>query len=505
MRNIKFSLFVLIAFFSCTDDLPKEVHQNDDNKKFTKSVGDGLYDCLGYGYDCLYSNFTDPKYATKAVIDLSKIEMGVGIDQITKVEIKFQPSSIEKSILHGDVYINETFGYNSSDYASEIKTGASADLSLGPIKLFSLTASINTSNKITESSKYACYTLEALKSTRKLTLPNKVPSRLKYFLTDEFLQDLDLMTEAELVETYGTHVLTDILLGGGCSITYTASYNSKSESFKFDFESKAKTLFNEIKANLSYDKSRFSSNENVDIYIKTKGGNNPISYTITQNVNGELDNCSFNYVNWLNSVTQNSEYLIGIGALNTQIYLLSDFIDDPIKKEKVEYAIYTYFTSTDHKAKNKPSLDLTGNVSFFGKYTPAGSFGPGALAIGDYWNSDTKTAGFIDYSSVAGLSYRYCYFEISPATGNFPSGKYVRLKNCYSNLYVTLTNTSEIPSICAQSYMDSDKQLWEICGRTIGNHKVVLKNKESGMYLSPNDLSMIKTITDNWSYEKVYI
>ena len=99
MRNIKFSLFVLIAFFSCTDDLPKEVHQNDDNKKFTKSVGDGLYDCLGYGYDCLYSNFTDPKYATKAVIDLSKIEMGVGIDQITKVEIKFQPSSIEKSIL----------------------------------------------------------------------------------------------------------------------------------------------------------------------------------------------------------------------------------------------------------------------------------------------------------------------------------------------------------------------------------------------------------------------
>ena len=53
-------------------------------------------------------------------------------------------------------------------------------------------------------------------------------------------------------------------------------------------------------------------------------------------VNGELDNCSFNYVNWLNSVTQNSEYLIGIGALNTQIYLLSDFIDDPIKKEKVE-------------------------------------------------------------------------------------------------------------------------------------------------------------------------
>lgn len=47
---------------------------------------------------------------------------------------------------------------------------------------------------------------------------------LMFFLSEEFLNDLEKSNGDEIVKKYGTHVLTDVLLGGYSSISYVAQY-----------------------------------------------------------------------------------------------------------------------------------------------------------------------------------------------------------------------------------------------------------------------------------------
>ena len=49
-----------------------------------------------------------------------------------------------------------------------------------------------------------------------------------------------------------------------------------------------------------------------------------------------IDFDSIDYTGWINSVSQNSESLIGIGNPDSQMYLLSDFIEDPIARIDID-------------------------------------------------------------------------------------------------------------------------------------------------------------------------
>ena len=77
-------IVITILFLSCSDnEIIPEVIIPEQSTPTTRSVGDGKYDALGFGYNCFYSNFSNPLYAKAQVIDLQKLEAGIGTDQLT--------------------------------------------------------------------------------------------------------------------------------------------------------------------------------------------------------------------------------------------------------------------------------------------------------------------------------------------------------------------------------------------------------------------------------------
>lgn len=133
--------------------------------------------------------------------------------------------------------------------------------------------------------------------------------------------------------------MTDILLGGKFSAFYTGKYTSTSSTQVQEFKASSNFLMSSITANVHYDSNLFNSFNNVNIYIKTQGGSQTVTSIISQDPNGKLDNVSFDYTGWINSVTSETESLIGIGNPDTKIYLLSEFIDDTNTKKNIELAL----------------------------------------------------------------------------------------------------------------------------------------------------------------------
>ena len=83
MKRIFFLLLLLqIVFISCS-----ESEFNDDflipSKIQTRAGGDGKYDLLGYGYDCLYALGDNDKGAFNQIIDIDRYERGEAIDPLT--------------------------------------------------------------------------------------------------------------------------------------------------------------------------------------------------------------------------------------------------------------------------------------------------------------------------------------------------------------------------------------------------------------------------------------
>lgn len=330
---------LLISFFSCND--VELINESIENKleTNTRSAGDGIYDLLGYGYNCFYSDLKDPLYARARVIDLERLEKGLGRDPITGQEISFSPAKIETSLLHGKTETETVYGSSVHTLTENINIHATANVGTKILKLFSLDLEATINSGETTEDRNAFYRVNSTKMTRRLTLPYSSPSRLKYFFTDEFLSDLKNLSGLNLVEKYGTHVMTDILLGGNFSALYTAKYTSNEETQMQEFKVSSNFLMSSITANTHYDRTLFNSFKNVHIYIKTQGGSQAVTAIISQDPNGKLDNVSFDYASWMSSVTTEAETLIGIGNPDTRIYLLSEFIDDPGKKKEIELAL----------------------------------------------------------------------------------------------------------------------------------------------------------------------
>ena len=336
-KLITFSLLSCLIL-SCTDE-ELIIDQLKESTPVTRSAGDGNYDLLGYGYNCFYSDFQDPLYAKAKVIDLERLQKGLGRDPITRQEVVFTPAEIEKSILHGKTETKTAYGSSIYTLTENLNIHATAKIESGILKLFSLDLEATINSGGTKEERNAFYRVDALKMTRRLTLPYTTPSRLKYFFTDIFLSDLKSLSGQELIDKYGTHVMTDILLGGKFSAFYTGKYSSTEETQLQEFKASSNFLMSSITANVHYDSNLFNSFKNVNIYIKTQGGSQTVTSIISQDPNGKLDNVSFDYASWMNSVTSETESLIGIGNPDTRIYLLSEFIDDIAKRKDIEFAL----------------------------------------------------------------------------------------------------------------------------------------------------------------------
>lgn len=415
----------------------------------TRAVGDGKYDALGYGYNCFYSDFSDPLYVQAKVINLERLKEGRGRNQITGNEIFFNKSEINESLLHGRTESRVAYGTSISKLTEKLHVNVKTSLGTSILKLFSLDLEATVDQNSTHNSLNSFYKVDALKTTRRLTLPYTSPSRLKYFLSDELLSDLKYLTIKEIVDKYGTHVMTDILLGGKFSAFYTGNKESIDQNNEQEFKAESGFLLSSIKAGVKYDRTLFKSFTNVNIYINTFGGTVNSNAIINQSPDGTLNNVSLDYTGWMNSVTTSSEALIGIGSPSTEMYLLSEFVDNIIIKKEIEGAL----------TNNIPSYILSSNNN----------------------NLDPKDIGLfaiIDRDKF-GLTPIHSQQSFHRASFNLiKEGEFYKIK--YFEKY--LNSSAEL-----ESSKNSSKQLWDIEISPNNSKQLLLKNVDTGLYLSASD------------------
>lgn len=327
MKRVLFLLGTFLFFFyGCVDDhneiLSDDLQPLDLN--LSRAGGDGKYDLLGYGYD-VTGEFYHPNSSRSPVIDIQKFYQ----ENAGRV--------VENTSGLGDRtwYI----GSNATEYLSKLTVKMNAKY-----KGLLFGATLNTSYSLNDScsAKYsfASYNEDIC---RKQIFLNAGVELLQQYLTSEFLEDIQNQSAEYIVKFYGTHVLTNITLGGRLQLIYRSviKEENKETIVKAGASARVKSIF---RLNISgdYQTSDVVKNTEEMISYKTIGGDPSKALINTINVS-DVSSAGIDLSSWQASVDDSNMALI-YSAPNTMIPIY-DLVVDPVKKERLKAAVEQYLKS----------------------------------------------------------------------------------------------------------------------------------------------------------------
>lgn len=345
----KNNLIILLCssfLLSCsqTEDF---IQETPSAPSLRSEIGDGGLDALGFSYD-----ITDEYLG----IDATKLRV-IDVDKLKKEKplLFYTPSSTE---IDEDIYsgsnaenmlhdIIKRSGFDGSASATGLGDGTN---STGEKKKFlPFTGTIKGSSKTEsqETYKYAsCFSFAQAFITKRVKriYVNADIALLSNYLADSFINDLNTLSADRLVEKYGTHVLTDITIGGRYNVTYSSSIVEETNT-----EIKKKTVTAGLNAALgkfgldingsSYTeetKTYNTKNANWRVHVKCQGGEGT-GTSMSFDSNTGITNTTLNFHSWQASVTDRNSKLIDVDWNKT--YFLYEFIKDPVKKAAVKAAV----------------------------------------------------------------------------------------------------------------------------------------------------------------------
>ncbi|MFC0513453.1 MAC/perforin domain-containing protein [Mucilaginibacter angelicae] len=335
--NLKFlaagAVLLMSIVSSCTKDLVRApgADNTPPSKLTTHSAGDNKYDLLGFGYD-VTGEYASSNSATYPVIDVDKL--------IQNEPGRFVP---DNNVTQYGEYAS---GGNASEYLSKLTSNTTATIApAGVSKFWGATLTVNFHETNNVSSKYSYASASLIIKQKRLKFDAPIDLIKSTYLTSVFKSDVSTMSAQQLVTKYGTHVLTDIILGAKLNVFYRSqtSSSNKGESVKAGLD--VHGMFNTFgfKSDVTYADSSVNSNYNQTMYYSTVGGDG------TKGVFGQLslDNTSpkVDISPWQSSCTRDNAAFIQIGNAAGTLIQLSDLIDDAAKKQAVASYITQYMGS----------------------------------------------------------------------------------------------------------------------------------------------------------------
>ncbi|MCD8165934.1 MAG: MACPF domain-containing protein, partial [Bacteroides sp.] len=146
--------------------------------------------------------------------------------------------------------------------------------------------------------------------------------------------DSEELSPARLIEKYGTHVVTNILLGGVCSFYFYARgiWNER------EFNDNIVNYQNELirKENTWEVFKDYETFEDIKVHIRCVGGSVPIAIQVAEN------EFKISYKAWEESVSRETDQIISIGSHTASIYPISEFIVNTDKKREVRNTLIEY-------------------------------------------------------------------------------------------------------------------------------------------------------------------
>lgn len=351
MKKITSILFFILGLYSCSEieELPDNTVINEQT---TRAAGDKEHDVLGYGYD-VTGEYLHPMSVKNPVLDIDRY----------KKDFKGRLVTGSSSYGFDQMY----YGYSASDYIKDImkETNVSTTISYGDknnpkdsLPYFSGNISKNNYLK-TEyqySTKYSFASVDAVRNHKYIRINDEISSLTKY-LSPYFIEDLNRLSPERVVERYGTHVITDFIIGG----RYKLMFRSVITDSK-DATHKRKTVSSGFKAALSgmgfsynvdrtmqTDESLVKNNQHKELYVLFYGGNGTnLKYDLEKGMPTGIDIQS-----WESSVNLENACLNEINWKET--HPIYDFITDPIKKEQIKAAVIKYIKASKiNELKLKP-------------------------------------------------------------------------------------------------------------------------------------------------------
>ncbi|MBC9913051.1 MAC/perforin domain-containing protein [Chitinophaga varians] len=313
-------LLLMTTFYGCRKDITS---QDSGAPTKARSAGDGQNDLLGYGYD-VTGEYANSASATYSVFNAEALKR----DYPTRVEWDLSTKQEGKLIA----------GENVKSYLEKKSLNISGSVGVGLFK-----ASVSTSFAGSESfySRYA-YCSYDLTIQQKRVKTNADVDLLKQYLQPTFLYDVEHSSPQLLVQKYGTHVLTDIILGAKLELLYRSETTSsnRTTAVSAGITAGVGKIFN-INTGFSYSDSSAQSNSSQELHYVTHGGDP--SKGLIGTVQVGANNPVINIQNWQGSSTVQNAQLINFGP--NGLVPLYEFISDPNKKEAVRNYIIQYLSS----------------------------------------------------------------------------------------------------------------------------------------------------------------
>lgn len=335
MKHKYIGLFMPLFFVGCQKEILQSPENVADkvlkaNSNLKNSVGDSKYRMLGFSYDAT-KEYLDKDSYRRVVIDVEKLSNDLQYSVIVN------PETGGTNLYY--------YGYSSNDYLQDIirQTNVSAKVDPGTSalpKFFTgnITSNSELTTKYSYSTKYAFASIDVLKYVSSMRI-EETPTVMSNYVTSKFITDLQTLSADAFVAAYGTHVLTDITLGGTLRVLYKSSSTDQSNTTNKKNTVKAgfKAMLPKIGLGLDVDKTvttnetLASQNVEQNLYIKYKAGE---GVDVTYNQGKDAVFPQVNKGSWEKSVNVNNAGLVKIDWDNT--YPIYDFIPASFATKKAE-------------------------------------------------------------------------------------------------------------------------------------------------------------------------
>lgn len=297
--------------------------------------GDGVWDVLGYGYD-VTGEYANPNAVRYMIVDATALKAAESNRVIS------DPSQFS--------YGKLTAGSNVEEYTKGLSANTTATFGFS---VFGATIKASYADSTAFSSKYAYASYDHIlqKKALKFSADNQL---LMNYLSPAFVTDIANNSAENIVKRYGTHVLSNIVLGAKLQILYRMETTSKDreKAVRAGIDMPLKGVFG-ISANINSNQTDKQQNFSETFQYQTVGGNSSIPLIGSINLPSPgQQNPTYQTIpitEWTNSVTSENAQLIDLKS--NGLIPIYELISDPGKKMAVKNYIDQYIANNKVSAK----------------------------------------------------------------------------------------------------------------------------------------------------------
>lgn len=293
---------------------------------------------LGYGYD-VTGQYFHPKSVRARVIN---------IDDLIENEVnRFQ--RIEEASSDTKIVAAE----NANEYCMKLTAKLDASLEKSVFS-GSLSAKFNYDNKCSSKYTFGSFFLIMRKANVSLTVDSTDLQR--YLLPDTFLRDIKSKSCQNIIRLYGTHVITNMTLGGRLEVLCRSIIDDSNKSMSIEAGVKASVKkILKVEADTTYSESALLKNSELTVSIETVGGDPGKSIISSFDYSPSLDLKS-NFSAWQNSLSEKNMTLIDMesGSLIPLYELIPDDKEYYDKKKELKKSIEDYLDANRFRMADPP-------------------------------------------------------------------------------------------------------------------------------------------------------